>query len=183
MYSDILLRTKDRHKTLNFDIDLHIAIYIHTILHNIFDFSLDRFHNLIIIKNSDTKNKRYDIQRFKYWIQYTFYNELLSELPIYNNTINIEINELRQRVNGISAMKHKLIKTDKDALLKLIADELKLKKQLKAAENSIQHKNNVISNCINFILRHLNTDEVIIELFKNLKTVIYNLQEEHLPAI
>jgi len=174
MYHDILLRKRTLFKKLNFDIDLHIAIYIHSILKNIFDFSLNKYNDLIIIKNSDTL--KYDFQHFKYLIQYTIYNDLVAELPTYNNIINKEINELRQSINCISLMKFKVIKTEKNKLLKLINDELKLKKKLKDKENSINRENNVVSKFIRFIVMHLNTDDAIIELFKNIKTVLHNLE-------
>jgi len=175
MYSDILLRLEKIEDQLDFNIDLHVAIYIHYILKNIFDFNLDQYNNLIIIKNSDTENNRYDIHRFKYWIQFTFHSELCSELPIYNNTINVELNELRRQINQISMMKVKVIKTDKDELLKLIGSEKKLKRRLGIKEYSIKRENNVISKCMGFIVLYLNTDGRLIELFKNLKTVLHNL--------
>ena len=174
MYSDILLRKQILFNKLEFDIDLHIAIYVYNILQNIFDFSLDKYNNIIIIKNSDKGNKKYDFQLFKYWIQYTFYNELVLELPQYNNAINIEINEIRQRINEISVIKCRVIKTEKEELPKLFNKDRKLKEKLKEKVNSIKRTQNVISNCISFILRHLNTDETMVELFKNMKTVIHN---------
>ena len=100
MWGEVLMYHKILLSTLNMNIELHFAIYMYHILMNTFDFTLKN-NNTLKIKNKQNESKVITENEFIFWIQYTLYNELVKEDPIFTKNHMEIIQSLRNRLHNV----------------------------------------------------------------------------------
>ena len=173
MWGEVLMYHKTLQSTLNMNIDLHFAIYMYHILINTFEFTLKN-NNTLKIKNKQNESKVITENEFIFWIQYTLYNELVKEDPIFTQNIMEIIQSLINRLHNV--------KKKRDNTSKYNPHDCDLfTKEINSIENKIKEHENFlgISNHFHLIKgfrimieKRLNTNESVIKLLNNIKLYI-----------
>tara|TARA_B100001123_G_C15141497_1_gene959672 strand:- start:611 stop:1117 length:507 start_codon:yes stop_codon:yes gene_type:complete len=164
MWGEVLMYHKTLQSSLNMDIELHFAIYMYHILMNTFEFTVK--NNTLKIKN---KSKVITENEFIFWIQYTLYNELVKEDPIFTQNIMEIIQSLINRLHNV--------KKKRDNTSKYNPHDCDLfTKEINSIENKIkEHEGNhfhLIKGFKIMIEKRLNTNESVTKLLNNIKLYI-----------
>ena len=164
MWGEVLMYHKTLQSSLNMDIELHFAIYMYHILMNTFEFTVK--NNTLKIKN---KSKVITENEFIFWIQYTLYNELVKEDPIFTQNIMEIIQSLINRLHNV--------KKKRDNTSKYNPHDCDLfTKEINSIENKIkEHEGNhfhLIKGFKIMIEKRLNSNESVTKLLNNIKLYI-----------
>ena len=177
MWGEVLMYHKTLQSTLNMNIDLHFAIYMYHILMNTFDFTVKK--EKLRIKNKRWGSARNEFKEtteneFIFWIQYTLYNELVKEDPIFTQNHMEIIQSLRNRLHSVEQKRNNRSKYnphDCDLFTKEINS---IENRIKEHEDFLGISNHfhLIKGFRIMIEKRLNTNESVIKLLNNIKLYI-----------
>lgn len=172
MWGEVLMYHKILQSNLNMNIELHFAIYMYHILINTFEFTVKK--EKLRIKNKRNEFKGTTENEFIFWIQYTLYNELVKEDPIFTQNHMEIIQSLRNRLHNVKKKRDKTSKNnphDCDSFTKEINS---IENRIKEHEDFLGISNHfhLIKGFKIMIEKRLNTNESVIKLLNNIKLYI-----------
>ena len=172
MWGEVLMYHKILQSNLNMNIELHFAIYMYHILINTFEFTVKK--DKLRIKNKKNEFKETTENEFIFWIQYTLYNELVKEDPIFTKNHMEIIQSLRNRLHNVKKKRDKTSKNnphDCDLFTKEINS---IENRIKEHEDFLGISNHfhLIKGFKIMIEKRLNTNESVIKLLNNIKLYI-----------